>query len=52
MEPETLFQSPFTDMHEESAYGYFIDSQVLTLVSAIRSVNANAMPMHQLNGKQ
>jgi type I restriction enzyme R subunit len=44
MESETLFQPPFTDLHEDSAYGYYGDSQVLNLVAAIKSINDNAVP--------
>jgi type I restriction enzyme R subunit len=46
MEPEALFQSPFTDMHEKSVYGYYAEAQVLSLVATIKSINANVMPRH------
>lgn len=46
MESGLLFQPPFTDMHEDSAYGYYADSQVLQLVATIDSINSNIIPRH------
>jgi type I restriction enzyme R subunit len=50
MESDALFQSPFTDMHEESVYGYYAEAEVLSLVAAIKSINANIMPRHGATG--
>jgi len=44
MEAEALFQPPFTDIHEQSAYGYYSDADVMNLVARIKSVNYNAVP--------
>ncbi|HXH54354.1 MAG TPA: DEAD/DEAH box helicase family protein [Gammaproteobacteria bacterium] len=46
MESDALFQPPFTDMHEKSIYGYYGEAQVVSLVSAIKSINDNVMPRY------
>ncbi|MCG7540782.1 MULTISPECIES: DEAD/DEAH box helicase family protein [Pseudoalteromonas] len=38
-----LFESPFTDKHGESAYGFFDEGTVVELFGVIRAVNANAV---------
>jgi len=44
MTAEMLFQPPFTDMHEESVYGYYSDPDVANLVTRIQKINSNALP--------
>ncbi|MCG9686321.1 restriction endonuclease subunit R, partial [Vibrio tubiashii] len=38
-----LFEPPFTDNHDESAYGFFDEGTVVELFGVIRKVNANAV---------
>ena len=51
MEAETLFQPPFTDMHEESVYGYFAESEVKNLVGRLAFINNNAIPNHHAGAR-
>lgn len=44
MEAEMLFQRPFTDIHEESVYGYFDDQEVKSLIKQISFINSNMFP--------
>lgn len=46
METEALFQPPFTDMHEESVYGYYSETQVISLAARIKSINDNVLPQY------
>jgi len=38
-----IFEPPFTNMHDESAYGFFDEDKVVELFSCVRSINANAV---------
>jgi type I restriction enzyme R subunit len=37
-----IFESPFTDLHSESAYGFFAEHKVTELFSRIRDIKANS----------
>jgi len=37
LEVKHIFESPFTDLHSESAYGFFDETKVVELFSVIRS---------------
>ena len=37
-----IFEPPFTDMHDESAYGIFDEKMVNEIFKRIRQINANA----------
>lgn len=43
LEIEQIFEPPFTNMHDESAYGFFDKDKVVELFSCVRSINANAV---------
>ena len=42
MEPGTLMEIPFTDMHDDGVYGVFADDKVVNLVDVIERINRNA----------
>jgi type I restriction enzyme R subunit len=42
LEVKHIFESPFTDLHSESAYGFFDDDQVVALFGRIRAIKANS----------
>lgn len=44
MEPSALFQSPFTDLHEASAYGFYSKAQVDILCQRIKLISDNVAP--------
>jgi len=43
MEPELLYEPPFTDIHHEGIGGIFDVSQADELISLIRQVNLSVM---------
>jgi len=42
LDVEQIFEPPFTDLHDESAYGFFSDEKVTELFGRIKKVRANA----------
>ena len=42
LEIQQIFEPPFTDMHDESAYGLFDEDKVVDLFGRIRKIRANA----------
>ncbi|RLT90789.1 DEAD/DEAH box helicase family protein [Ketobacter sp. GenoA1] len=42
LEVQQIFEPPFTDMHDESAYGLFDEDKVVELFGRIRKIRANA----------
>lgn len=42
LEPQQLFEPPFTDLHDESAFGIFSEDKVIDLFGRIRAIRANA----------
>lgn len=42
LEVKQIFEPPFTDMHDESAYGFFEEDKVVELFGRIKAIRANA----------
>jgi type I restriction enzyme R subunit len=43
LEVKQIFESPFTDLHDQSAYGFFSDDTVIELFGRVRRIKANAL---------
>lgn len=43
LEVKQIFESPFTDLHNESAYGFFSDDKVTELFGRMNKIRANAL---------
>lgn len=41
LEVKHIFESPFTDLHSESAYGFFDEANVVALFACIQSIRTN-----------
>lgn len=42
LEVKQIFEPPFTNMHDESAYGFFDEDKVVELFGCIKAIRANA----------
>lgn len=43
LEVKQIFESPFTDLHSESAYGFFSEDKVVELFGRVNRIRANAL---------
>ncbi|WP_233702158.1 type I restriction endonuclease subunit R [Iodobacter ciconiae] len=48
LEMRQIFDPPFTDLHDESVYGFFDEGKVVELLSRIKKINANVAIMEEM----